>query len=210
MTRMRFTVLAALIFFACALAGTEAAPDGDTTKGKFRALPEVQVDHDTFLPAAFYGTGKVTRDGRYIRESCWDWKKPAFFIFDMDGNAIASATVEIQDSLRIYIHGYDGTTGGGVVFCGQSESIEKGWEPFVGWVSGDGSQSKVVKTAPYFCGGLASAPDGSFWTIGQDMIDFNPHAPGLDYDGDQLLRHFDRNGQLAHFSDDTIDDAIID
>ncbi len=52
-----------------------------------------------------------------------------------------------------------------------------------------------MRTAPYWPYMLSIAPDGTFWTLGCEMVNDKVSAPELDPNAG-VLRHFDREGKL--------------
>jgi hypothetical protein len=59
----------------------------------------------------------------------------------------------------------------------------------------DGRTERVIRTAPYWPYMLSIALDGTFWTLGFEMVNDKISAPELDPNA-AVLRHFDRAGKL--------------
>jgi hypothetical protein len=119
---------------------------------------------------------------------------PAVYTLDREGNWISSATVRAPNGAQVWSHDYDRGTDGSIVLSGQYSS-DQGAVPFIAWISADGKTQRLVPTTPYFPNMLSVAPDGTVWTIGHEMINWDTKAPGLDPEAG-VLRHFDATGKL--------------
>jgi hypothetical protein len=119
---------------------------------------------------------------------------PAFYTLDREGNWIYSAAFRAPNGALAWSNDYDRETDGSIVLAGQYSS-DQGAVPFLAWISVDGKTQRLVPTTPYFPYMLSVAPDGTVWTIGHEMINGDPKAPGLEPDAG-VLRHFDGTGKL--------------
>lgn len=119
---------------------------------------------------------------------------PAFYTLDREGNWIYSATFRGPNGAHVSSYDYDRGTDGSIVLSG-AYSSDQGAVPFLAWSSADGKTQRLVPTTPYFPYMLSVAPDGTVWTIGYEMINWDSKAPGLDPEAG-VLRHFDASGGL--------------
>lgn len=121
---------------------------------------------------------------------------PSFYTFDSSGNFLSKTIIRIPDALRIEIHDFDRGEDASIVFCALAFTAEGKRASFIGWVTPDGTQSRLVRTTPYMPFGISLAADGSVWTVGQTpALDKDGHSVGIDLRGG-VLRHFDSSGNL--------------
>ncbi len=111
----------------------------------------------------------------------------------------------------MYVFSYDRSSVGTIIFSGETETEPRVVSPFLAWTSQDGKSQRMVRTGHYFPYMLAVAPDDTIWTLGHEMVNFNP----LDSEVNQqahVLRHFSTSGDLmeSNFSQSgfTRDDLI--
>lgn len=108
---------------------------------------------------------------------------------------VSSVTVSIPDSAHVSVGGCDRRDDNSIVFIAQAFSAYGQPAPLIGLISADGRTERVIRTAPNYPYSLSVAPDGTFWTLGYEMVNHDTSAPELD-PGAGVLRHFDRAGKL--------------
>ncbi len=120
---------------------------------------------------------------------------PTFYTLDREGKFVSSATPQIPDVTGVSLLDSDRATDGSIVYSGWSASAYGEVQPFLIYLSPEGQTTHIIPTAPYWPYMLAIAPDGTVWTIGEEMINHDPKDPELNT-GAGVLRHFDRTGKL--------------
>ncbi len=118
-----------------------------------------------------------------------------FYTLDREGRLVSSVTVSIPDAGAVIVTGRDRREDNSIVFIGQATSAYGQPVPFIGLISADGRTQQIIRTAPYWPYMLSIAPDGTFWTLGYEMVNFDPSAPEVN-PGAGVLRHFDGAGKL--------------
>lgn len=118
-----------------------------------------------------------------------------FYTLDREGRLLSSATAVIPGSAHVSLGDFDRRDDSSIVFIGQAYSAYGEPAPFIALISTDGRTERVIRTAPYWPYMLSVAPDGTFWTLGYEMVNFDPSALGVNPDAG-VLRHFDRAGKL--------------
>ncbi len=120
---------------------------------------------------------------------------PTFYTLDREGRLVSSVTVSMPDAGHVVVVGSDRREDNSIVFIGQAWSAYGQPAPFIALISADSSTQRAMRTAPYWPYMLSIAPDGTFWTLGFEMVNHNTSAPELDPNAG-VLRHFDRAGKL--------------
>lgn len=198
------TVTAILLVILFAARSQSSGAEGMQTAGVTLAAGRVLTlkDAATLVPTYALQRGvSKWRHGGYIRFGD-DSSAPSFYTFDRDGNFLWGTVVKIPDAIRIEIHDFDRAEDGSVVYCALAFSGEGKPAPFIGWISPDGTQSRLVRTFPYMPFQIGLGDDGSVWTVGQTpFFDENERPSGVDLTA-KVLRHFDSSGTLiqSYFS----------
>ena len=138
----------------------------------------------------------------------WEWSHGAFVVVEMIDPLVKSFTVldrdgsasfydfSIPDTTHIWVHGFDRDYAGNLVFAGRATSSEGRYAPFIAIKPRDGSETRLIRTYPYWPVLLCVAPDGSIWTTGEEMTpEGKSSGPGVNPNGD-VVRHFDQSGRL--------------
>lgn len=134
--------------------------------------------------------------GAFLFEDAGPGGNPrTFHTLDRDGQLLSSARADIPGSAYVSLGGFDRRDDNSIVFIGQAWSQYGQPVPFIGLISADGTTENVIRTAPYHPYMLSIAPDGTFWTLGFEMVDRDVSAPELNPSAG-VLRHFDRSGKL--------------
>lgn len=133
--------------------------------------------------------------GAFLFQNVSGGGPPTFYALDRQGQLVSEVTANIPDSANVSGGTCDRREDNSIVFIGQAWSAYGQPAPFIGMISADGRTERIIRTAPYWPYSLTIAPDGTFWTLGYEMVDHNTSAPGLDPNAG-VLRHFDRSGQL--------------
>ncbi|HTU43570.1 MAG TPA: hypothetical protein VMF91_00810 [Bryobacteraceae bacterium] len=120
---------------------------------------------------------------------------PTFYTLDREGQLISEATPVMPESGYVSVSSCDRRDDNSIVFIGQAWSAHGQPASLIGLISADGTTERIIRTAPYHPYMLSIAPDGTFWTLGLEMVDRDISAPGLDPKAG-VLRHFDRSGKL--------------
>ena len=120
---------------------------------------------------------------------------PTFYTLNRQGKFVASMTPQIPDTTGVSLLDFDRTPDGSIVYTGQSASAYGEPQPFLVYLSPQGETTQVIATAPYWPYMLTAAPDGTVWTVGQEMIRHDSKAPELNPQAG-VLRHFDSSGKL--------------
>ena len=123
-----------------------------------------------------------------------------FSTLDREGRLLSSVTAAVPDSAYVPLVGFDRQDDNSIVFIAQAFSAYGQPAPFIGLISADGRTQRLIRTAPYYPNMLSIAPDGTFWTVGYEMVNHKTSAPELDPDAG-VLRHFDRAGKLLGSTD---------
>ena len=99
-----------------------------------------------------------------------------------------AATIVVESASR--------TPAGGLAVCGAAYESTGKAAGFLGLLGPGEADFRIIRLYPYFPYALAVAGDGSVWTSGDEMIDSNPNATGIDPKL-ATLRHFDSLGKLV-------------
>jgi hypothetical protein len=129
-----------------------------------------------------------------------DTATPIIHMYDETGQEMLPIAFSIPGAQVIHIQGFsrgsDGTFAVAGWIAGQDLRPKEG---FLSLVSPDHRTIQTTRPAPYFPASVTIAPDGTLWTMGAEMVNGNPAAPGLD-PRHGLIRHFDKNGsQIGAF-----------
>ncbi len=103
---------------------------------------------------------------------------PTFYTLDREGRLVSSATASMPDVGHVVVIGFDRWDDNSIVFIGQADSAYGETVPFIGLISADARMQRVIRTAPYYPYMLTVAPDGTFWTLGYEGVNFDLRAPG--------------------------------
>lgn len=133
--------------------------------------------------------------GAFLFQNASGGGPPTFYTLDREGQLLSSATAAIPESAYVSVGTCDRWDDNSIVFIGQAWSAYGQPTPLIGLISSDGRTERVVRTAPYWPYMLSIAPDGTFWTLGYEMVNDKTSGPELDPDAG-VLRHFDRSGKL--------------
>jgi hypothetical protein len=133
--------------------------------------------------------------GAFLFQSGGAGLAPTFYTLDREGRLVSSVTASIPDAGYVSVGGCDRRGDNSIVFIGQARSAYGQPAPFIALISTDGRTERVISTAPYWPYMLTVAPDGTFWTLGFEMVNDKVSAPELDPNAG-VLRHFDRLGKL--------------
>ena len=111
------------------------------------------------------------------------------------GKSLDTKVFTIPGADTIVVESASTGPSGGLAVCGTAYDSTGKASGFLGLLGRGDADFRVIRLYPYFPHTLAVASDGSIWTSGDEMIDSDPHAPGL---SPQLatLRHFDSLGKL--------------
>ncbi len=120
---------------------------------------------------------------------------PSFHVLDRDGQLISRATLNAPGASQFWYSDFDRGTDGVIVFAGGAYSFDGQVTPFIAWISPNGQTSQIMRTAPYYAYKISVAADGTFWTLGYEMIKHDAKAPELDPKA-PVLRHFDATGKI--------------
>lgn len=119
---------------------------------------------------------------------------PIIHMYDETGQEMLPIAFSIPGAQAIHIQGCsrgsDGTFAVAGWIAGQDLRPKEG---FLSLVGPDHRTIQTTRPAPYFPASVTIAPDGTLWTMGAEMVNGNPAAPGLD-PRHGLIRHFDKNG----------------
>lgn len=133
--------------------------------------------------------------GAFLFETGSAGLPPTFSTLDREGRFLSSVTVSIPDVGYVVAGSSERREDNSIVFVGQASSAYGQPAPLIGLISADGRTQRVIRTAPYWPYMLSVAPDGTFWTLGCEMVNYNVSAAELDPNAG-VLRHFDRAGKL--------------
>src|ERR1700685_1442638 len=133
--------------------------------------------------------------GAFLFQNASGGGPPTFYTLDREGQFVSEVTASIPDSADVSVGTCDRRDDNSIVFIGQAFSAYGQPAPLIGLISADGTTERVIRTAPYWPYMLSIAPDGTFWTLGYEMVNHKSSAPELDPNAG-VLRHFDRSGKL--------------
>ncbi|HEY2461066.1 MAG TPA: hypothetical protein VGI16_09665 [Candidatus Acidoferrum sp.] len=176
-----------LVLFSCfavgELAGQPVAASELTLTGSI-TMP-FTIGPDTV--AVWSGGSLVFVQGRFS-------SGPIFRIFDRRGSEISQFRFSIPGALLINIYDNSIARGsdGSLAIAGTAYSDNSRGTMFVAWVSPDGQQQTIIRTAPFFPAAITVAMDGTIWVAGHET---KQEKEQRDY-GRPLIRRYDRNGRL--------------
>jgi hypothetical protein len=133
--------------------------------------------------------------GAFLFQNAGRGAPPTFYTLDREGKLISEATAAIPDSAYVSVGTCDRRDDNSIVFIGQAWSAYGQPAPLIGLISADGTTERVIRTAPYWPYMLSMTPDGTFWTLGYEMVNDKTSGPELDPSAG-VLRHFDHSGKL--------------
>lgn len=146
-------------------------------------------------PADPHRGGMYWSHGAFLFETVSFGLPPTFYTLDREGRLLSSVTLDIPESSNLWTSAFDREDDGSIIVAGGSYSAYGARAPFIALISADGRTERVIRTAPYHPHMLSVAPDGTFWTLGDETVNDNTSAQELSSDG-RVLRHFDRAGKL--------------
>ena len=151
---------------------------------------------ETVVPPEVFQRGvSKWRHNSYIRFGD-DHAAPSFYTFDANGNFVSKTVITIPEAIRIEIGDFDRGEDASIVFCALAFTGEGKQASFIGWITPDGTQSRLVRTTPYAPFKISLAADGSVWTVGQTpTYDEDGRSVGVALQA-RVLRHFDSSGNL--------------
>jgi hypothetical protein len=171
------------------------------------SIASIALDGQTFSPA---GSAKVMdlhtdrvptwSGGALIAIENQNAATPIIHMYDETGQEMLPIAFSIPGAQAIHIQGFcrgnDGAFAVAGWIAGQDLRPQAG---FLSLFSPDHRTIQTTRPAPYFPSSITIAPDGSLWTMGAEMVNGNPKAPGLD-PSHGLIRHFGKNGsQIGSF-----------
>jgi len=119
---------------------------------------------------------------------------PALVAFGKEGRAVFSTSFSVPESSSTWIWSYARGKDGMLALCGSAWAADGRGAPFLAWVSPDGVNAQIAQVGLYNPKNIVVAPDGTFWTVGREIIDGKESPPGVDRNG-YVIRHFDREGK---------------
>lgn len=116
---------------------------------------------------------------------------PEIRVFDKEGKVAFQTVFTIPENRLIQsLHlarSYDGT----LAVEGDAYSSDSRGGTFIGLISPDGQQRRIVRTSPFAAFDIAFAADGTLWAAGRELVDgveVNPNH--------NMIRRFDKAGNL--------------
>jgi hypothetical protein len=178
-------VVGLLVFAHLLVAADDAGP---------RAIQMKRITLDT-LTDQTRGSMKWSHGAFLFQTVSAGGRPPTFYTLGRDGVLLSETTPAVPDSEYVSVSSCDRWADNSIVFIGQAWSAYGQRTSLIGLLSADGATEKIIRTAPYHPYMLSIAPDGTFWTVGLEMVDRDISAPGLDPNAG-VLRHFDRSGKV--------------
>lgn len=114
--------------------------------------------------------------------------------YGQDGQVLFNLPFQIPEAARRNVYSFARGAEGTLAACGLAYAADGRYAPYLAWISADGTQQKVIRTAPYFPFLVAVAPDGTLWTVGREL-NSDMGENGVNRDAG-TLRHYDREGRL--------------
>jgi hypothetical protein len=118
---------------------------------------------------------------------------PMLLTYDKTGRLVQRISFRIPGASAINIYNQTFARGvdGSFAISGSAYTNDSRATVFLAWISPDGSEQVVTRTAPYVARAVTVAPDGVIWTAGHDS------SNGSEINPDHLIvRRFDRTGRL--------------
>lgn len=115
--------------------------------------------------------------GAFLFQNASRGGPPTFYTLDREGQLLSSATAAIPESASVSVDTCDRWDDNSLVFIGQAWSAYGQPAPLIGMISANGKTERVIRTAPYWPNMLSIAPDGTFWTLGYEMVNHKTSAP---------------------------------
>jgi hypothetical protein len=155
------------------------------------SIPRVIQDGDAsaLYPIAHTASGLKFTHGAFV---CADRSAGRFYTLRRNGDLIATAKLEEPEDAEYYISDFDRFSDGSIVAAALPPRYSEA-HPFLAFLSPDGKTKRIVRTGAYFPYHVVVAGDGTVWTLGYEMIDFNPRDPALNPSAG-VLRQFSGSG----------------
>jgi len=185
-----FLVIAAAITFGPVLSGGTLAEMSAASLGDTLANKPIPI---------WSGGALITQEG-------FGTTNPFFISYDRRGNTLGSVSFSIPGTSYLSVADFSRATDGTVAVCGSATDADGRTAPFIAWVSPDGKNTNVVRSAPYSPRKVTVGSDGAIWTVGFESM---PNDRDKANPAGFIFRRWDRSGKVsgAYFPQSRLKDA---